>query len=61
MKNETFTLRISQNERLALAELARRMNRSQSDTIRFLIAGFLRELNQVEKVPLTNKYTDAPI
>jgi hypothetical protein len=34
---ETFTLRISPEDRKELTKLARRMHRSESDTIRFVV------------------------
>lgn len=44
-KVDTFTFRINLDERQMLADLAARLERSQSDALRFLVRGAYAEMN----------------
>ena len=45
MKNETFTFRISQDELEILGQIALKLGRTKSDTIRWLILGAAKRFN----------------
>jgi hypothetical protein len=46
----TFAFRVSNNERRAIANLAERLQRSQSDAVRFIVIEAARQLTQAERV-----------
>ncbi len=50
MREDTFTLRVSANERRILAALAQRLERSQSDAVRFLLR---QEAKRLDLLPIT--------
>ncbi len=51
MHVRTFTFRINANERRILDTLARELQRSQSDTVRWLIRSAARDLLPAEPTP----------
>jgi len=47
----TFTFRVSIDERQAIANLAERLQRSQSDAVRFIVIEAARQLSQPSNPP----------
>lgn len=48
---EIFAFRVSNNERQAIADLAARLQRSQSDAVRFVVIEAARQLSQNQADP----------
>lgn len=48
MRVETFAFRVNQNERRAIADLATRLQRSQSDAVRFVVIEAAKQLTKAE-------------
>lgn len=48
---ETFKFRLSNDERQAIADLAARLQRSQSDAVRFVVIEAARQLSQAQTDP----------
>ena len=46
----TFAFRVSNNERRVIADLATRLQRSQSDAVRFIVIEAAKQLRQSEPV-----------
>jgi hypothetical protein len=46
VRRDTFAMRVNVEERRMLETLARHLQRSQSDTVRLLVRGAMRELEQ---------------
>ena len=46
-----FAFRVSRDERLAIADLAARLQRSQSDAVRFVVIEAARQLAQAQADP----------
>ena len=44
----TFTFRVNQDERNLIASLAKRLQRSRSDAVRFVVVNAMRELESQE-------------
>lgn len=49
---ERFTFLCDTNERRAIADLAARLQRSQSDAVRFVVIEAAKQLTQADPVPL---------
>jgi hypothetical protein len=49
---EIFTFRLNKDERLAIADLAARLQRSQSDAVRFVVIEAARQLSQADPAPV---------
>ena len=45
---ETFKFRLSDDERRAIADLAARLSRSQSDAVRFVVTEAAKQLTQAD-------------
>lgn len=48
-QTENFTMRISPSEREMLTDLAKRLQRSQSDTVRLLVREYSTAVKEVEQ------------
>ena len=46
-----FSFRVSKDERQAIADLAARLQRSQSDAVRFVVIEAAKQLSQADPVP----------
>jgi hypothetical protein len=46
-----FSFRVSTDERQAIADLAERLQRSQSDAVRFVVIEAARQLSQADPIP----------
>lgn len=49
---DTFTFRVNNDERQAIADLAARLQRSQSDAVRFVVIEAARQLVALPAVPV---------
>jgi hypothetical protein len=47
-----FAFRVSNDERRAIADLAARLQRSQSDAVRFVVIEAAKQLTQADSAPL---------
>ncbi len=57
---ETFAFRVSNGERRAIADLASRLQRSQSDAVRFVVVEAAKQLTQAERALVSNSTTEDP-
>ena len=58
-RNQIFKFRVNQTERMLIREVAERLERSQSDALRFLVRGAARELDAPIR-ELSNREYDEP-
>ncbi len=58
-RNIQFTFRVSSSERLAIAELAIWLQRSQSDAVRYLVAEAMRQLSHGNASGLTSHVAES--
>lgn len=49
---ETFAFRVSNGERRAIANLAERLQRSQSDAVRFVVVEAAKQLTKADPAPI---------
>ena len=57
---ERFSFLCDQSERLAIASLAAKLQRSQSDAVRFVVIEVARQLAQVEPESVTTAPAEEP-
>jgi len=57
---ETFAFRVSNGERRAIADLAQRLQRSQSDAVRFVVVEAAKQLAKAERAPVSNPTIEDP-
>jgi hypothetical protein len=55
---ERFTFLCDASERRAIADLAARLQRSQSDAVRFVVIEAAKQLTQADSVPVSSSVED---
>lgn len=59
-RNTQFAFRVNEDERRAISELASRLQRSQSDAVRYVVTEAVRKLSEAEAKPLDHSISVIP-